>query len=51
MDESGDHYLKLARFRKPKATYFPSCVEFRPNTNTSNVFKKKKGHTKGVHIG
>jgi hypothetical protein len=29
--------VKLARFRKPKAVCFLSYVEYRPNTNTSNI--------------
>jgi hypothetical protein len=32
--------MKLARFRKPKATCFLSCVENRSNTNTSNIIKQ-----------
>jgi hypothetical protein len=36
--------MKLARFRKPKATCFLLCVENRPNTNTSNIIKT--GHAK-----
>jgi hypothetical protein len=37
--------VKLARFRKPKATCFLSYVEYRPKTNASNIMKT--GHTKG----
>jgi hypothetical protein len=33
--------VKLARFRKPKAICFLSYVEYRPNTNTSNILKDK----------
>jgi hypothetical protein len=29
--------VKLARFRKPKAACSLSYVEYRPNTNTSNI--------------
>jgi hypothetical protein len=29
--------VKLARFRKPKATCFLSYVEYRPKTNASNI--------------
>jgi hypothetical protein len=32
-------YVKLARFRKPKAACFLSYVEYRPNTNTNNSMK------------
>jgi hypothetical protein len=33
--------VKLTRFRKPKAICFLSFVEYRPNTNTSNIMKNK----------
>jgi hypothetical protein len=33
--------VKLPRFRKPKATCFLSYVDYRPNTNTSNIMKNK----------
>jgi hypothetical protein len=33
--------MKLARFRKPKATCFVSYVEYRPNINTSNIMKNR----------
>jgi hypothetical protein len=38
--------VKLARFRKPKAKYFLSYVENRPNANTSNIMKT--GHGNGT---
>jgi hypothetical protein len=33
--------VKLARFRKPKATCFLSYVEYISNTNTSNIMKNR----------
>jgi hypothetical protein len=41
MDETGE-YAKLARLRKPKAMCFSSYVEYRPNTNTSNIIHTEK---------
>jgi hypothetical protein len=35
MNGTGEHHLKLARFRKPKAAGLLSYVEDRPNTNTA----------------
>jgi hypothetical protein len=32
---------EVASFRKPKAAYFLSYVEYRPNTNTSNIMKNR----------
>jgi hypothetical protein len=40
MDGTGEH-MKLARFRKPKATCFLSFVEYRPSTNISNTMKNR----------
>jgi hypothetical protein len=40
--------VKLARFRKPKATYFLSYVEYRHNTNTRNI--KKNSYAKGREL-
>jgi hypothetical protein len=34
-------YVKLTRLRKPKAAYFLSFIEYRPNTNTSNGMKNR----------
>jgi hypothetical protein len=40
--------VNLARFRKSKVTCFLSHVDYRPNTNTSNIMGgRKKGHIKG----
>jgi hypothetical protein len=39
--------VKLARFRKPKATCLLSYVEQRPNTNTSITHTKK--HTQSMY--
>jgi hypothetical protein len=33
--------VKLARFRKPKASGFLSYIEYRPNTNKSNIMKNR----------
>jgi hypothetical protein len=33
--------MKLARFRKPKATSFLLYMDYRPNTNTSNIMKNR----------
>jgi hypothetical protein len=33
--------VKLVRFRKLKAEYFLSYVEYRLNTNTSNIMKNR----------
>jgi hypothetical protein len=33
--------VKIARFKKPKATNFLSYVEYRPNTNISNIMKNR----------
>jgi hypothetical protein len=45
MNGAREHHLKIARFRKTRATCFLSYVEYKPNRNTSNI--KKKGHAKG----
>jgi hypothetical protein len=37
--------VKLARFRRPKATYSPSYVDYRPETNAAILWGM--GHTKG----
>jgi hypothetical protein len=34
--------VKLARLRKPKAKYFLSYVEYRPNINISNIIPTYK---------
>jgi hypothetical protein len=34
--------VKLARFRRPKATCFLSYMEYSPNTNTSNIIERKR---------
>jgi hypothetical protein len=34
--------VKLARLRRPKTTYFLSFVEYRPNTNISDIIYTKK---------
>jgi hypothetical protein len=31
--------VKSTRFRKPKAAWFLSYVEYKPNTNTSSIMK------------
>jgi hypothetical protein len=33
--------VKLARFRKTKATCFLSDVEYRPDTNINNIMKNR----------
>jgi hypothetical protein len=33
--------VKLARHRKPMATYFLSYVDYRPDTNASNIMKNR----------
>jgi hypothetical protein len=40
--------VKLARFRKPKATCFLSYVKYRPKTNIAILWKT--GNAKGGHI-
>jgi hypothetical protein len=35
---------EVARFRKLKAACFLSYVEYRPNTNTSNILKSRLHH-------
>jgi hypothetical protein len=39
--------VKLVRFRKPKATCFLSYVEYRPNTNTSNIMIREATNRRG----
>jgi hypothetical protein len=41
---------ELARLRKPKATCFFSYVEYRPNTNISNIMYEKQVTLRGGHI-
>jgi hypothetical protein len=38
-------YVRLARLRRPKATYSPSYVDFRPKTNVAVLWDM--GHNKG----
>jgi hypothetical protein len=35
-------FSEVTRFRKPKAAYFLSYVEYRANSNTSSITKKKR---------
>jgi hypothetical protein len=44
MDGIGEHHLKLARIRRPKAACFLSYMEYRSNTN-SNIMKNAKGRS------
>jgi hypothetical protein len=40
---------EVSRFRKPKVACFLSCVEYRPNRNTSSIMKNrsyKRGRVK-----
>jgi hypothetical protein len=37
--------VKLVRLRRPKVTYSPSCVDYRPKTNAAILLDM--GHTKG----
>jgi hypothetical protein len=45
MDGAGEHHLKLARFRRPKAICLLSYEKYRLNTNTAML--RKTGHAKG----
>jgi hypothetical protein len=41
--------VKLYRFRKPKAAYFLSYVEYRSNINTSNTMKNRSLYRKATY--
>jgi hypothetical protein len=43
--------VQLARFRKPKAACFLSYVEYRPNTNTSNIMKNRSYNRSYTRVG
>jgi hypothetical protein len=36
-----ENIVKIARLGKPQVAYFPSYVEYRPNTNASKIMEDR----------